>query len=144
MYVVEFVADKIPAVDNIWDIIHTFIRVPAGAIMAAAAFSHADPVVRMMALLAGGGVALSSHGTKAAVRAVANLSPEPFSNIALSLAEDSIAFGSSFLIAWFPVLMLGIVTLFLLVFFLLAPKIVRAIKRRFGSGPVKPAPMSTA
>ena len=132
MYVVEFIADKIPAVDNVWDVIHTFIRVPAGAVMASAAFSHADPAVRIIALLVGGGVALSSHGTKAAVRATANLSPEPFSNIALSLAEDAVAIGSSFLIAWFPVVMLGVVVLFLAVFFWLMPKIVRSIKRRFG------------
>jgi len=88
MYLVEFIADKIPAIDSIWDAVHTFIRIPAGAVMASAAFSHADPAVRIIALLVGGGVALSSHGTKAAVRATANLSPEPFSNIALSLAED--------------------------------------------------------
>ena len=136
MYVVEFIADKIPAVDNAWDVVHTFIRVPAGAVMAAAAFSHADPMVRIIALLMGGGVALSSHGTKAAVRATANLSPEPFSNIALSLAEDAVAVGSSFLMAWFPLVMLGIVTIFLAVFFWLAPKIVRAIKRRFRFGPL--------
>lgn len=136
MYVVEFIADKIPAVDSAWDAIHTFIRVPAGAVMAAAAFSHADPVVRIIALLVGGGVALSSHGTKTAVRATANLSPEPFSNVALSLAEDAVAVGSSFLIAWFPVVMLGIVVLFLVAFFWLAPKILRAIKRRFASGGV--------
>jgi uncharacterized membrane protein len=133
MYVVEFIADKIPAVDSVWDAIHTFIRVPAGAVMASAAFSHADPAVRIIALLVGGGVALSSHSTKAAVRATANLSPEPFSNIALSLAEDAVAVGSSFLIAWFPIVMLGIVVLFLTVFFWLTPKIVRAVKRRFGS-----------
>src|SRR5450631_3260756 len=141
MYVVEFIADKIPAVDSVWDVIHTFIRVPAGAVMAAAAFSHADPVVRIIAFLVGGGVALSSHGTKAAVRATANLSPEPFSNIALSLAEDTVAVGSSFLIAWFPVVMLGVVVVFLVVFFWLTPKIVRAMKRRFG---VTGAPTSAA
>jgi hypothetical protein len=132
MFVVEFIADKIPAVDSVWDAIHTFIRIPAGAVMAAAAFSHADPAVRIIALLVGGGVALSSHGTKAAVRATANLSPEPFSNIALSLAEDVVAVGSSFLIAWFPVVMLGLVILFLVAFLWLAPKILRAIKGRFG------------
>jgi len=132
MYVVEFLADKIPAVDTAWDAVHTFIRVPAGAVMAAAAFSNADPVVRIIALLAGGGVALSSHGTKAAVRATANLSPEPFSNIALSLGEDAVAVGSSFLMAWFPVVMLGIVVLFLGVFLWVAPKILRRVKRRFG------------
>ena len=134
MYVVEFIADKVPAVDSVWDVIHTFIRVPAGALMAGAAFSHADPAVRIIALLVGGGVALSSHGTKAAVRATANLSPEPFSNIALSLAEDAVAFGSSFLVAWFPIVMLGVVVVFLGVFFWLAPKIVRAVRRRLGFG----------
>jgi Domain of unknown function (DUF4126) len=144
MYVVEFIADKIPAVDSVWDVIHTFIRVPAGAVMAAAAFSHADPVVRIIALLVGGGVALSSHGTKTAVRATANLSPEPVSNIVLSLAEDAVAIGSSFLIAWFPVVMLGIVLLFLGVFFWLAPKIRRAINRRFGCGGDTTAPISAA
>jgi len=132
MYVAEFIADKIPAVDSVWDAIHTFIRVPAGAVMASAAFSHADPAVRIIALLVGGGVAFSSHGTKAAVRATANLSPEPFSNIALSLTEDAIAIGSSFLIAWFPLIMLGVVILFLVAFFWLTPKILRAVKRRLG------------
>ena len=100
--------------------------------MASAAFSHADPAVRIVALLVGGGVAFSSHGTKAAVRATANLSPEPFSNIALSLTEDAIAIGSSFLIAWFPLIMLGVVILFLVAFFWLTPKILRAVKRRLG------------
>ena len=134
MYVVEFIADKIPAVDSVWDAIHTFIRVPAGAVMAAAAFAYADPVVRVIALLVGGGVAFTSHSTKAAARATANLSPEPFSNIALSLGEDVIAFGSSFLVAWFPVVMLGIVALFLGLFFWLAPKIVRVVRRRLRFG----------
>jgi len=144
MFVVEFIADKIPAVDSAWDVIHTFIRVPAGAIMAAAAFSHADPAVRIIALLVGGGVALSSHSTKAAVRATANLSPEPFSNIALSLAEDAIAFGSSFLLAWFPVVMLGIVALFLVAFFWLTPRILRGIKRRLGFRGITGGPVPAA
>ena len=144
MFVVEFIADKIPAVDSVWDVIHTFIRVPAGAIMAAAAFSHADPAVRIIAFLVGGGVALSSHGTKAAVRATANLSPEPFSNIALSLAEDAIAFGSSFLLAWFPVVMLGIVALFLVAFFWLTPRILRGIKRRLGFRGITGGPVPAA
>jgi Domain of unknown function (DUF4126) len=136
MYLIEFVADKIPVIDNAWDIVHTFIRVPAGAVMAAAAFSHAEPAVRIIALLVGGGVALSSHGTKAAARATANLSPEPFTNIALSLAEDMFTVGSSFLVAWFPVVMLGMVVLFLGVFFWLAPKILRTIRRSLGlAGP---------
>src|SRR5256712_10895123 len=87
LYVIEVTADKIPVVDSIWDAIHTFIRVPAGAVLAASAFAHFGPAVRVLALLAGGGVALSSHGAKAATRLAANASPEPFSNIALSFIE---------------------------------------------------------
>src|ERR1700704_215927 len=100
--------------------------------MAAAAFSHADPVGRMIALLAGGGVALTSHGTKAAVRATANLSPEPFSNIGLSLAEDAVTFGSSFLMVWFPVAMLVLVMVFVALVLWLAPKTWRGVKARLG------------
>src|SRR6516164_1593716 len=88
LYLVEFLADKIPVVDSVWDAIHTFIRVPAGAVLAASAFAHFDPAIRAVALLAGGTLALSSHGTKASVRMTANASPEPFSNIFLSMFED--------------------------------------------------------
>src|SRR5215469_1900419 len=109
LYLIEFVADKIPAVDSTWDAIHTFIRVPAGAILAASAFANFDPSVRIAALLAGGGVALSSHGAKAATRLAANVSPEPFSNIALSLVEDVVAFGASIVLAFHPVVILVVV-----------------------------------
>src|SRR5215472_5293647 len=88
LYLVEFLADKIPVLDSIWDTIHTFIRVPAGAVLAASAFAHFDPAVRAAALLASGTLALGSHGTKATIRMTANASPEPFSNIFLSIAED--------------------------------------------------------
>src|SRR5271156_4963877 len=88
LFLVEFLADKIPVVDSVWDAIHTFIRVPAGAVLAASAFAHFDPAVRAVALLAGGSLALGSHGAKASVRATANTSPEPFSNIFLSIVED--------------------------------------------------------
>src|SRR5438876_3777788 len=103
LYLIEFVADKIPAVDSVWDAIHTFIRVPAGAVLAASAFAHFDPAVRVIALLVGGGIALSSHGTKAATRLAVNASPEPFSNIVLSLIEDVIAIGSTILMVFHPV-----------------------------------------
>src|SRR6185295_7710618 len=109
LYLIEFVADKIPAVDSVWDAIHTFIRVPAGAVLAATAFAHFDPSVRLVALLAGGGVALSSHGAKAATRLAANTSPEPFSNIALSLFEDAVAIGASLLMAFHPLVILAVV-----------------------------------
>jgi uncharacterized membrane protein len=88
LFLVEFVADKIPAVDSAWDAVHTFIRVPAGAVLAAAAFGHFDNRVRLLAFLLGGGIALTSHGTKASVRLAVNASPEPFSNVALSVLED--------------------------------------------------------
>src|SRR5438067_45462 len=97
LYLIEFLADKIPVVDSVWDAIHTFIRVPAGAVLAASAFAHFDPKVRIAAVLIGGGTALSSHGMKATTRLAANTSPEPFSNIILSLIEDVIAFGSTIL-----------------------------------------------
>ncbi|MGH9935605.1 MAG: DUF4126 domain-containing protein [Blastocatellia bacterium] len=107
---------------------HTFIRVPAGAVLAASAFAEFDPAVKMAAMILGGGLALSSHGTKAATRLAANTSPEPVSNIALSLTEDVIAFGSAILMAFFPVVMLVIVVIFLIMTIWLTPKIIRALR----------------
>jgi uncharacterized membrane protein len=129
LYVIEFVADKIPAVDTAWDALHTFIRVPAGAVLAASAFAEFDPAVKIAAMIMGGGIALSSHGTKAATRLAANTSPEPFSNIALSLGEDALAFGSAILMAFFPVVILIVVVIFLIVALWLLPKIFRAVRR---------------
>jgi uncharacterized membrane protein len=134
LYFVEFVADKIPAVDSIWDAIHTFIRIPAGAIMAAAAFAHFDPSVRLAAFLIGGGVAFSSHGAKAATRLTANASPEPFSNIALSITEDAIAAAGSFLAAFHPAVLLGVVAIGVLMSFFVVRTIVRAVRRLFRAG----------
>ena len=129
LYVIEFVADKIPAVDTAWDAIHTFIRVPAGAIMAATAFADFDPSIKMAALLAGGTLALGSHGTKAATRLAANTSPEPFSNIALSLIEDVITIGSTIMMAFYPALILVVIVLFVIIAWWIVPKIVRALRR---------------
>jgi Domain of unknown function (DUF4126) len=129
LYVIEFVADKIPAVDTAWDALHTFIRVPAGAVLAASAFAEFDPAVKIAALIMGGGIALSSHGTKAATRLAANTSPEPLSNIALSLGEDALAFGSAILMAFYPVAILIVVVIFLIIALWLLPKIFRAVRR---------------
>lgn len=129
LYLIEFVADKIPAVDSVWDAIHTFIRVPAGAVLAASAFADFAPSVRIVALLVGGSVALSSHGTKAATRLAANTSPEPVSNVALSLAEDVVTVGSVVLMVFHPVVILVLVLMFLLVAIWLVPRIVRAMRR---------------
>jgi Domain of unknown function (DUF4126) len=131
LYLIEFVADKIPAIDSAWDAIHTFIRIPAGAILAASAFAHFEPGVRLAALLIGGGVALSSHGMKAATRVAVNASPEPFSNIALSVIEDVIAFGSTVLMAFHPVVILVVVVIAVLIAIWLVPRIFRALRRLF-------------
>ncbi|MBP6820451.1 MAG: DUF4126 domain-containing protein [Acidobacteria bacterium] len=128
-YLIEFIADKIPAVDSAWDAIHTFIRVPAGAILAATAFAEFDPAVKAAAMIVGGSIALSSHGTKAATRLAANASPEPVSNIALSIGEDIFAFGSAVLMAFFPVVILIVVAIFLILLIWLGPKAVRALRR---------------
>jgi uncharacterized membrane protein len=133
LYAVEFIADKIPAVDSVWDGIHTFIRVPAGAILAASAFASFDPGVRMIAMLVGGGVAFSSHGTKAVTRLAANTSPEPVSNIALSLLEDAVTIGSAILMVFHPVVILVIVGIFIIFAIWLIPKILRALKRLIGN-----------
>ncbi|HLH42324.1 MAG TPA: DUF4126 domain-containing protein [Bryobacteraceae bacterium] len=130
LYIIEFVADKIPMVDSAWDAIHTFIRVPAGAVLAASAFAHFDPAVRAVALLAGGTLALGSHGTKATVRATANASPEPFSNLVLSVAEDLFTVALAALAAFHPVAILIVVLIFVVALLWLAPKAIRAIRRQ--------------
>src|SRR5207245_8173391 len=91
LYLVEFCADKIPYIDTVWDAIHTFIRPPAAALLAYAAAGGAPPEWRWGAALLAGGVALTSHGTKASARAAVNSSPEPFSNWILSFGEDLLA-----------------------------------------------------
>jgi hypothetical protein len=129
LYVVEFFADKIPYVDTAWDAVHTFIRVPAGAVLALAATADLHPAVRVVALLVGGGLALSTHGTKATARAAANTSPEPFTNWALSLAEDFIAIGGIVLAAVSPVVILFVILIFVVFAAWLLPKIARRLAR---------------
>ncbi|MGB7068526.1 MAG: DUF4126 domain-containing protein [Pyrinomonadaceae bacterium] len=129
LYLVEFFADKIPYVDSVWDVIHTFIRVPAGAAVAYAATNQMDPGVATVATLLGGGLALSSHGTKAALRAGANLSPEPVSNWVLSLVEDVIAFVGSILAVFAPVIIAIVLVIFTICFFWFFPKVYRALRR---------------
>jgi hypothetical protein len=131
LYAIEFVADKIPAIDSAWDVVHTFIRVPAGAVLAAAAFADANPGVRLAALLLGGGVALSAHGTKTAARVTANMSPEPLSNVALSLAEDGVSAGSALLMAFYPVVILVLVITFIVFSVWCVPRIMRGLGELF-------------
>jgi hypothetical protein len=125
LYVIEFVADKVPWVDSTWDVIHTFIRVPAGAVLAAAAFGDFDRSIQVIALLLGGGLALSSHGTKAATRAVLNTLPEPVTNAVVSVGEDILAIVSIVAAVFFPVLLFVIVAAGLLVSIYLFNRVVR-------------------
>ncbi|CAN5778839.1 DUF4126 domain-containing protein [soil metagenome] len=131
LYMVEFVADKVPYVDSVWDVIHTFIRVPAGAAVAYAATNQMDATATVIATLLGGGLALSSHGTKAALRATANLSPEPVSNWILSIVEDIIAIAGTILAVVAPVLIAIVLGIFLIFFIWFFPKFIRAILRLF-------------
>ena len=131
LYLIEFFADKIPYVDSIWDVVHTFIRVPAGLIVAYAATNQLDPSIYVPAALVGGGLAFASHGTKAAARVGANLSPEPVSNWVLSLVEDVIAFAGTLLAVFAPVLIAIVLVIFLIFFVWFFPKVFRAIRRLF-------------
>ena len=131
LYCVEFVADKVPWIDSVWDVIHTFIRVPAGAVLAAATFGDFDKSVQVIAVLLGGGLALSSHGTKAATRAVLNTSPEPVTNVVASVIEDVIAIGSTIAAVFLPILLFVIVGIGLLISFLVLPRIIRFFTKIF-------------
>jgi hypothetical protein len=97
LYLIEFLADKVPYIDSVWQAVHTFIRPPAAALLAFSATAAAPEPWRWGAALLAGGIALTSHGTKASARAAANMSPEPLSNWALSLGEDLLAIW----LAWF-------------------------------------------
>jgi len=131
LFVVEFIADKIPVVDSTWDVIHTFIRIPAGAVLAATAFGDFDKSVQVIAFLLGGGLALSSHGTKAATRAVINTSPEPVSNIVVSLAEDVLAVVSILLAAFLPVVIFFVIAAGLAVSLWVLPRVIKFFRQVF-------------
>ncbi len=134
LFVVEFVADKVPWFDTIWDGIHTAIRPLGGALVAVSTLGDASTGVQGIVALMGGGLAASSHVTKATARVTANASPEPFSNWALSLGEDVFVLGLALLALQYPLLALGVVALSLLVTVVMLAWIVRALRRRF-SGP---------
>jgi hypothetical protein len=127
-YALEFVSDKIPWVDSLWDSVHTVIRPVGAAVLAATAFGELDPVLKTILVIATGGVALSSHASKAATRLAVNQSPEPFSNIALSLLGDLAAPFGLWLAFAHPALTLVLVVLFLLAFLWLASRILRLLR----------------
>ena len=108
LYVVEFFADKIPAIDHLWDAVHTFIRPPAAAMLAFAAVANVDEPWRLGAALLAGTVALASHGGKATSRVAVNASPEPFSTWLVSLGEDALAIALTWLAATHPVLAIAL------------------------------------
>jgi hypothetical protein len=131
MYVVEFVADKIPWFDSFWDAVHTVVRPIGGAIVAVVALGDASPAMKTLVALLGGSVAMTTHLTKAGTRAAANTSPEPFSNWVLSFGEDVLAVGISYAALQHPVLALIIAIALLIVILALASVIIRAVRRRF-------------
>jgi uncharacterized protein DUF4126 len=129
LYVVEFFADKIPYVDTAWDTLHTFIRPPAAAILAYAAVAGIPEPWRIVAALVAGGVALTSHGTKATARAAVNTSPEPISNWVVSVGEDLLAIALAWFAAAHPLVTLGIVTALLALSIWIMMKLVRFLRR---------------
>lgn len=138
LYLGEFLADKIQAFDTVWDGVHTFIRPIVGAMAAAAVLGPTDPEVQVIVALLGGTVAAATHATKAATRLVVNMSPEPVSNVVTSFAEEGVAVAGLGLVAFVPLLMLGLVVLFMAGFIWMAPKAFRRIGRALGFGK-KPA-----
>ncbi len=131
MYIAEFIADKIPGVDTGWDTIHTFIRIPAGAMLAAAAVGDVSPAISITAGLLGGGMAAGSHATKAGSRVIINTSPEPFTNWAASLGEDAAVFAGLWASLNHPIVFIALLVVFIAFAAWLLPKIWRGIKKVF-------------
>lgn len=130
MYVVEFVADKIPWFDSVWDGIHTLIRPIGGALVAVGTLGDASPGMQTLIALLGGAVAAASHASKAGTRAIANTSPEPFSNWVLSLSEDIFVVMLGLVTLKYPLLALGVTLVLLLLIAVFARFLYRAIRGR--------------
>jgi hypothetical protein len=136
MYFVEFFADKIPGVDSGWDAIHTFIRIPAGAMLASSAVGDVTPAIELTAALLGGTLAAGSHTTKAGTRLLINTSPEPVSNWTASISEDLLVIGGLWAALNHPVLFIIGLVAFIILMIWLIPRLWRLIKllfRRIGS-----------
>lgn len=132
MFAVEFCADKIPGLDSTWDAIHTFIRIPAGAVLAASALGEVSGELTLVAGVLGGSMAASSHLVKAGSRVLINASPEPFTNWTASVVEDVSVIGAVLLALYHPVAMIVFLVLFLVLAVWILPKIWRGIKKMFG------------
>ena len=131
--VIEFLADKIPYVDSAWDSIQTFIRIPAGALLAMGAINASDPAVATIAALLGGSLAGATHATKAGSRAMINTSPEPASNVAASFTEEGMLVTGGWLVFAHPAVFIGLLCAFIVMMFWLLPKLWRGIKMVLGS-----------
>jgi hypothetical protein len=131
LFALEFVADKIPLFDLIWNALHTFVRVPVAALLAYGATQNLSPTAQILAALLGGAIALAAHGGKTAVRAAVTPSPEPFSNIALSAGEDVVAISLTWFATQHPVIATAIVALLLLVIVFAVRFVFRALKNLF-------------
>ncbi|HEY8157094.1 MAG TPA: DUF4126 domain-containing protein [Methylobacter sp.] len=132
MYCIEFFADKTPGVDTGWDAIHTFIRIPAGAMLAAGAIGDLNPAVELTAAILGGSLAAGSHATKAGSRVLINTSPEPFSNWIASVSEDVIVITGVWASINHPIFFLIALAGFILLMIWLLPRIWAGVKKVFG------------
>ncbi len=146
MYFIEFFADKIPGLDTTWDSIHTFIRIPAGAIMAAQGVAEMGPEAELIAGILGGTLAAATHATKAGGRVLINTSPEPFSNSVASISEDVAVIGGLWVALSYPWAFVAGLVVFILLLVWLLPKLWRGVKRVFSFLArlfgAKPAPAS--
>ena len=131
LYVIEFVADKIPWVDSVWDAVHTVIRPAGGALIAVATLGDQAPAIEVLTGLFGGALAASTHFSKSGTRVFANASPEPFSNWILSIAEDAFVVGLGFLALKYPLAAAAVVLVGVVVLIVFARWVFVAIRRRF-------------
>jgi hypothetical protein len=129
MYGVEFFADKVPGVDTGWDTLHTFVRIPAGALLAAGAIGDVTPAAEMAAAIVGGSLAAGTHFTKAGSRVMINTSPEPVSNWAASISEDIAVFAGLWAAIAHPYVFIALLVAFILLMIWMLPKLWRGIKR---------------
>ncbi len=133
MFIIEFFADKIPGVDSGWDAMHTFIRIPAGALLAAGAVGEVSPALELTAALVGGGLTAGTHATKAGSRALINTSPEPFTNWTASVVEDVAVIGGIWAALSYPWVFIAFLIVFVALIIWLLPKIWRGIKTVFAA-----------
>ncbi|MGZ8270978.1 MAG: DUF4126 domain-containing protein [Methylophilus sp.] len=131
--VIEFLADKIPYIDSAWDSIQTFIRIPAGALLAMAAINSSDPLIATLSALLGGSLTSMTHATKAGSRVLINTSPEPVSNVATSFGEDGLFLTGGWLALMHPTIFIGVLLIFVLMMFWMLPKVWRGIKSIFSN-----------